>query len=93
VPAGTYKLLIQLPSSRCPPRSRSRIRPARRPRRSSRGRVERDAGEGDGQGHGAVRQRQAPKGPFEIVLTRQGEELAGKWSYGGDTGKLTGKVE
>lgn len=34
----------------------------------------------------------APKGPFEIVLTRKGEELAGKWTYGGDTGKLSGKV-
>ena len=35
---------------------------------------------------------EAPKGPFEIVLTRKGEEIAGKWSYGGDTGKLSGKV-
>jgi hypothetical protein len=35
----------------------------------------------------------APKGPFAIVLTRQGTDLAGKWEYGGDTGKLTGKVE
>jgi len=35
----------------------------------------------------------APKGPFEIVLTRQGAEIAGRWSYGGDTGKLTGKAE
>ena len=36
---------------------------------------------------------QAPKGPFEIVLTRQGAEIAGRWTYGGDTGKLTGKAE
>ena len=36
---------------------------------------------------------EAPKGPYEIVLTRQGTEIAGKWSYGGDTGKLTGKAE
>ena len=35
----------------------------------------------------------APKGAYEIVLTRQGTEIAGRWSYGGDTGKLTGKVE
>lgn len=35
----------------------------------------------------------APKGPFAIVLTRQGTDLAGTWEYGGDTGKLTGKVE
>jgi len=35
----------------------------------------------------------APKGPFAIVLTRQGTDLAGTWEYGGDTGKLTGKIE
>jgi hypothetical protein len=35
----------------------------------------------------------APKGPFEIVLTRQGTDLTGRWTYGGDTGKLTGKAE
>ncbi|HET9796962.1 MAG TPA: hypothetical protein VFP90_03190 [Gemmatimonadaceae bacterium] len=35
----------------------------------------------------------APKGPAEIVLTRQGDQLAGKWSYAGDAGKLTGKKE
>jgi hypothetical protein len=36
---------------------------------------------------------EAPKGPFELVLTRQGQEIAGKWTYLGDTGKLTGKAE
>ena len=36
---------------------------------------------------------EAPKGPFEIVLERQGEQITGRWTYGGDTGKLTGKVE
>jgi len=35
----------------------------------------------------------APKGPFEIVLQRQGADLSGRWTYGGDTGKLTGKAE
>jgi hypothetical protein len=35
----------------------------------------------------------APKGPYEIVLTRQGTEIAGRWTYGGNTGKLTGKAE
>ena len=35
----------------------------------------------------------APKGPFEIVLQHQGPEITGRWSYGGDTGKLTGKIE
>ena len=36
---------------------------------------------------------EAPKGPYEIVLTRQGAEIAGRWTYAGDTGKLTGKAE
>ena len=36
---------------------------------------------------------EAPKGPFEIVLTRQGADLSGRWTYGGDNGKLTGKAE
>ena len=35
----------------------------------------------------------APKGPFEIVLQRQGNEITGRWSYAGDTGKLTGKAD
>jgi len=34
----------------------------------------------------------APKGPFEIVLLRQGSDLTGHWSYAGDNGKLTGKA-
>ena len=34
----------------------------------------------------------APKGPFEIVMQHQGPEITGRWSYGGDTGKLTGKI-
>jgi hypothetical protein len=34
----------------------------------------------------------APKGPFELVLLRQGNDLTGRWSYGGDNGKLTGKA-
>jgi len=34
----------------------------------------------------------ADKGPFEIVLLRQGNDLTGQWSYGGDKGKLTGKA-
>jgi hypothetical protein len=33
----------------------------------------------------------APKGPFEIVLQRAGDQLEGRWTYGGDNGKLTGK--
>ena len=35
----------------------------------------------------------APKGAYEIVLTRHGKEIAGRWTYGGDTGTLTGKEE
>jgi hypothetical protein len=35
----------------------------------------------------------APKGPMEIVILRQGEQLNGRWSYNGGTGTLTGKVE
>jgi hypothetical protein len=36
---------------------------------------------------------EGPKGPFEIGLQHQGSEITGRWSYGGDTGKLTGKVQ
>ena len=36
---------------------------------------------------------EAPKGPFEIVLLHQGAEITGRWSYAGDTGKLTGKIQ
>ena len=36
---------------------------------------------------------EAPKGPFEIVLQHQGPEVTGRWSYAGDTGKLTGKIQ
>jgi hypothetical protein len=35
----------------------------------------------------------APKGPMEIVILRQGELLNGRWSYNGGSGTLTGKVE
>ncbi|HEU4720572.1 MAG TPA: hypothetical protein VFS59_04355 [Gemmatimonadaceae bacterium] len=34
----------------------------------------------------------APKGPFEMVLLRQGDQITGRWSYAGESGKLTGKV-
>ena len=36
---------------------------------------------------------EAPRGPMEIVLLHQGEQLNGRWSYAGDTGTLTGHVE
>jgi hypothetical protein len=35
----------------------------------------------------------ADQGPFTIVLTHQGEQIAGTWSYGGENGKLTGKKQ
>ena len=35
---------------------------------------------------------EAPKGPFEIVLQRRGDELTGRWTYGGESGTLTGKT-
>ena len=36
---------------------------------------------------------EAPKGPFEIVLQRQGDDITGRWKYAGEEGKLTGKAE
>ena len=94
VPAGTYKLLIQLPEQPLPatlvvkdssgaavatfqPESEQQAMPVKVTVKGAELYVNGDA----------------PKGPFEIVLTRAGAELAGKWSYGGDTGKLSGKVE
>jgi len=94
VPAGTYKLLIQLPEQPLPatlvvkdssgapvatfqPESESQAMPVKVAVKGAELYVNGDA----------------PKGPFEIVLTRTGAELAGKWSYGGDTGKLSGKAE
>lgn len=94
VPAGSYKLLIQLPEQPLPatlvvkdssgvavatfqPESEQQSMPVKVTVKGAELYVNGDA----------------PKGPFEIVLTRAGTELDGKWSYGGDTGKLTGKVE
>ena len=36
---------------------------------------------------------EAPKGPFEIVMLRQGDEISGRWKYAGEEGKLTGKTQ
>jgi hypothetical protein len=94
VPAGTYKLLIQLPEQPLPatltvkdssgapaatfqPEGESSAMPVK----------------ATVKGTELIINGTAPKGPFEIVLTRQGEEITGKWAYGGDTGKLTGKEE
>ena len=94
VPAGTYKLLIQLPEQPLPATLTVKD--------SSGAPAATLLTEGESsampvkatvKGTELYINGTAPKGPFEIVLTRQGEEIAGKWSYGGDTGKLTGKEE
>ena len=94
VPKGSYKLLIQLPEQPLPATLVIT--------ESMNGPVGTFQPEGDEKalpvkvtvkGTELVINGEAPKGPFEIVLTRQGAELSGKWSYGGDTGKLTGKAE
>jgi hypothetical protein len=94
VPSGTYKLLVQLPEQPLPatvivrdssgvpaatfqPESEQQAMPVKVTVKGTELFLNGDA----------------PKGPFEIVLTRQGAELAGRWSYRGDTGKLTGKAE
>lgn len=92
VPTGTYKLDIQLPegplaadlvvrdSSGAPAGT---FQPAGDPAQPVRVTVK---------GKDLVVNGDAPKGPFEIVLQREGSELAGRWTYGGDNGKLTGKA-
>ena len=94
VPAGTYQLLIQLPDHPLPatlvvkdssgvaaatflPEGEQQAMPVKVTVKGTELYVNGDA----------------PKGPFEIVLTRAGAEIAGKWSYAGDTGKLSGKAE
>jgi hypothetical protein len=91
VPAGTYKLDIQLPegplaatlvvrdSSGAPAAT---FEPVGDPVQPVRVTVK---------GKELVVNGDAPKGPFEIVLQRTGDQLEGRWTYGGDNGKLTGK--
>jgi hypothetical protein len=93
VPTGTYKLDIQLPE---------RPLPATVVVRDSSG-VAVATFEPDGdpaqpvkiavKGAELTLNGEAPKGPFEIVLRREGDQITGRWSYAGDTGKLTGKAE
>ena len=93
VPAGEYKLLIQLPEQPLPAtltiKDSSGVAAA----------TFLPAGEQNAlpvkvtvKGAELFVNGEAPKGPFELVLTRQGDEIAGRWSYAGDTGKLTGKA-
>lgn len=94
VPTGTYKLLIQLPEQ--PITATLTIKEAMGEPAAT------FQAEGE-QNPNAVKVKvkgtelyvngEAPKGPYEIVLTRQGAEVEGRWTYGGDTGKLTGKIE
>lgn len=94
VPAGVYKLLIQLPEQ---PITATFI-----VKDSSGVSAATFQAQGDPEAHPVkvavkgtelVVNGEAPKGPYEIVLTRQGAEIAGRWTYAGDTGKLTGKAE
>ena len=93
LPAGVYKLDITLPDQ---------VMPATITIKDSSGTAAAtfQAGE-DPEGHPVkitVKSAElyvngdAPKGPFEIVLLHEGPEVTGRWSYAGDTGKLTGKI-
>jgi len=92
LPAGTYKLDIQLPE---------RPLPATVVVRDSSGAPAATfEPEGDPaqpvkitiKGTELTLNGEAPKGPFEIVLLRAGNDITGRWTYGGDNGKLTGKA-
>ena len=93
LPAGTYELLIQLPER---PLGATIV-----VRDSSGAPAATFQPEGDPaqpvkiavKGADLTLNGEAPKGPFEIVLQRQGNEITGRWTYGGESGKLTGKAE
>jgi hypothetical protein len=94
MPTGTYKLLIQLPEQPLPAtvvvRDSSGVPAATfQPQEDQ----EAHPVKVTVKGTELYLNGDAPKGPFEIVLTHQGTELAGRWSYAGDTGKLTGKIQ
>jgi hypothetical protein len=94
LPTGVYKLDIQLPE---------RVMPATITIKDSSGTPTATLlPDGDQDAHPVkvtvkgtelVLNGDAEKGPFEIVMLRQGDQITGRWSYGGDTGKLTGKAE
>lgn len=93
-PTGTYHLDIQLPE---------RAMPATLTITDSSGTPAATLlPEGDQDAHGLkvtikgtelYLNSEAERGPIEIVLTRQGATIAGKWAYGPQSGTLTGKVE
>ena len=93
VPKGTYHLDIQMPE---------RVMPATLTITDSSGApVATLLPEGDQDAHGMkvtiknpelYLNSEAERGPIEIVLTRQGTEISGKWAYGPQSGVLTGKV-
>ena len=92
LPTGTYELLIQLPerplgativvrdSSGAPAAT---FQPEGDPAQPVRIAVK---------GTELTLNGEAPKGPFEIVMLRQGGEISGRWKYAGEEGKLTGKA-
>jgi len=92
VPAGTFELLIQLPQGPLPATLVVRD--------SSGAPAATFQPEGDPadpvkiaiKGTDLTVNGTAPKGPYEIVLQRRGEELAGRWTYGGENGTLSGKA-
>jgi hypothetical protein len=94
VPAGVYKLLIELPE-RPMPATLTIKDVAGVPTATFQAEGEQNANPVKVTIKGAelTVNGTAPKGAYEIVLTRQGKEIAGRWTYGGDTGKLTGKEE
>jgi hypothetical protein len=94
LPTGTYELLIQLPER---PLGATIV-----VRDSSGAPAATFQPEGDPaqpvkiavKGTDLTLNGEAPKGPFEIVLQRQGSDsISGRWKYAGDEGKLTGKAQ
>ena len=92
VPAGTYELLIQLPEG---PLNATLV-----VRDSSGVPAATFQPEGDPadpvkiaiKGTDLTFNGTAPKGPYEVVLQHRGDELAGRWTYGGQNGTLSGKA-
>ena len=94
VPAGTYKLLIQLPEQPLPATITIKdVMGEPAGTFQAEGEQNANAVKVTIKGTELYVNGEAPKGPYEIMLTRKGAEIAGRWTYAGDTGKLTGKAE